>query len=947
MSILKPPSRREQKYAFQSAIFLMVAHLAASLMVFMIGFRNDILQMKQAGLITLIVAISCGFSAILIRRGRISQGGWLMIGVIGLTIPFTSLLMANLGWVSLIAIPLLILWIASQTLPAEKFIWALAIGILSGVSTLLLDVYSPIGRETMPYTGFIIPIAVIGLIAIAARVLLQRFSGFGLNTKLLILFLLVSLIPLGLLAFLNYRSTRSTLTEAANQSLLSTGTQTAKQIDLFFDETTQTLQTEAQFTGLREYLTNIANGEFAFSTDAAITLATLASKDPEHILTYALLDRNGGVYVTYPVTQTPQNVDIVDVVPPFMGVPLAVENGMRTSMAWNQPYVSPVIFNESNQAGIFMVTPVYDILEYTHPVGLLLVEYDAIILQELIESQNGLAGVDSYGVLLDENQLQLAHGTNPEALYKTVATLPFDQVTRLIESGRLPNLPPEELSANQFELSAKLSNATTEPFFTAQDAAGDQINQVAVTKTQSNLWQVGFFQPQNVFLAIINQQVRDTIPVILFFAVVVAIASMGATGLLSSPITNLTELVEHIAAGDMTLQVPVITQDEIGRLAVAFNAMTSQIRSLLSGLEIQVAARTREYERQAVQLQTAAQVARDASNLQNLEDLLNRTVNLIQDRFGFYHAGIFLLDDRGEYAILRAANSEGGKEMLRRDHRLKVGQTGIVGYVTSQGVPRIALDVDSDIAHFAHPLLPETRSEIALPLIVGNRIIGAIDVQSKESNAFDEGDITVLQVLADQLAVAIENSRLLAEVRQTVEELQTAYGSVTQESWQKWGRRANQTTGYRYRGAGIEPTREQSPETVLAIKQGQIITKLAQEPEMAESVLAIPIRLRNQTIGAINLRVEGRELPPEFINLVESVSKRLAVTLESARLYEETQRRAMQEQITSEIASRFRESLDIDTVLKTAVQEIGEKLSLHDVSIEIDVNSNSPSERES
>lgn len=284
--------------------------------------------------------------------------------------------------------------------------------------------------------------------------------------------------------------------------------------------------------------------------------------------------------------------------------------------------------------------------------------------------------------------------------------------------------------------------------------------------------------------------------------------------------------------------------------------------------------------------------------------------------------------------------------MLRRGHRLRVGQTGIVGFVTSQGEPRIALDVGTDITHFAHPLLPETRSEIALPLIVGNRIIGALDVQSAEPNAFDEGDISVLQVLADQLAIAIENSRLLAEGRQTVEELQSAYGQFTQESWQRWTQRSAKATGYRYRGAGIEATSEQSPETILALRQGQTITKLPDGLEESESTLAIPIQLRNRTFGAINLHIEGDEIPPDLITLIENISNRLATSLDSARLYEETQKRAAQEQITSEIASRIRESLDIEAVLKTTVQEIGQKLNLHDVSVQIDLNGNSTPERE-
>jgi len=948
MSISNSTPRKENRFALQTALLVMLIHIAFTLSMFLIGKRINVIEMQIASVATLIIALICALSAFLIWRGRISLGGWMMIAAIAIIIPSISFFAANLGWASLVAIPLLIVLIARQTLPNDRFTWAISIGLITGLLALLIDLFGSANRATIPLAGFIVPAIVFSLLSITVFYLIRQFQTFTLQTKLLILFLAVSIIPLTLLAFLDNRSTRSTLTDAANQSLYSTGKQTANQIDSFLNSTVVSLQAEAQFTGFREFLTNVANGDFAFSGDAVVSMATLASKDSAHILSYALLDRVGGVHVTFPVTQTPQNVDVIDVVPPFLGVNFAVETGMRTSMDSGVPYISPVLFDENNQARILFVTPVYDILDNTNPVGLLVVAYDAGILQELMVDQNELAGTDSFGVLFDEKQLYIAHGTDPSTLYKTVAQVPFEDFERFVEEGRLPNVPYEEHSTDLPDLSDKLRNATTEPFFTAVDAAtGNRINQVAATGIDAKPWQVSFFQPQDVFLSIANQQTRNTILLVIVIAIIIAISSLGATRILSLPITTLTELVENIAAGNLNLKVPVITQDEIGRLATAFNAMTAQIRSLLSGLETQVAERTRALERQAVQLQTAAQVARDASNLQDLEDLLSRTVNLIHDRFGFYHAGIFLLDERNEFAILRAANSEGGQEMLKRGHRLKVGQTGIVGFVTSQGEPRIALDVGTDITHFAHPLLPETRSEIALPLMVGNRIIGALDVQSMEANAFDEGDATVLQVLADQLAIAIENSRLLAEGRQTVEELQTAYGVFTQESWLRWTRRTNRPTGYRYRGADIEPAAQQSPETILALKQGQTITKIPDNPVDNESTLAIPIQLRNQTFGVINLHIEGDEIPVDFIDLVESISNRLAISLDSARLYEETQRRAAQEQITSEITSRIRESLDVDAVLKTAVEEIGQKLNLHDVTVQIELNGKSNPERAS
>ena len=175
-----------------------------------------------------------------------------------------------------------------------------------------------------------------------------------------------------------------------------------------------------------------------------------------------------------------------------------------------------------------------------------------------------------------------------------------------------------------------------------------------------------------------------------------------------------------------------------------------------------------------MQLQMAAEVARDATTAHDLDDLLNRAVNLVRDRFGFYHAGIFLVDERGEYAVLRAATGEAGRAMLEHGHKLRVGEVGIVGYVTGTGQPRIALDVGADAVHFKNPFLPETRSELALPFKVEERVIGALDVQSRRAAAFDEDDVRMLQVMADQLAVAIEKAHLLHETQQKAQELTQA-----------------------------------------------------------------------------------------------------------------------------------------------------------------------------
>ncbi len=215
-----------------------------------------------------------------------------------------------------------------------------------------------------------------------------------------------------------------------------------------------------------------------------------------------------------------------------------------------------------------------------------------------------------------------------------------------------------------------------------------------------------------------------------------------------------------------------IARELADQLAIAIQQarLHEQVQRHAEELEQRVAGRTAELERRTVQLQVAAEVARDATTARDVGELLNRAANLIRERFGFYHAGIFLVDERGEYAVLRAATGEVGRQMLKRGHKLKVGEVGIVGYAASTGQPHIAPAVDTDAVHFKNPLLPETRSEMALPLKVGERVIGALDVQSVQEAAFDEDEVAVLQIMADQLAVVIEKARLFERTQAALEE---------------------------------------------------------------------------------------------------------------------------------------------------------------------------------
>ncbi len=417
----------------------------------------------------------------------------------------------------------------------------------------------------------------------------------------------------------------------------------------------------------------------------------------------------------------------------------------------------------------------------------------------------------------------------------------------------------------------------------------------------------------------------------LVMAVLVIAAAYGIARQISAPIVALTETATRITAGDLKQEVTVRTHDEIGTLAQAFNSMTAQLRDLVGELEQRVAERTHDLARRSAELEASAQVAREAAAIRDVKQLLDATVRLISEQFGFYHAGIFLLDDARAYATLAAASSEGGQRMLARGHRLEVGQVGIVGYVSAQGEPRIALDVGQDAYFFNNPDLPETRSEAGLPLQVHGQVIGVLDVQSERAAAFTAEDVEILQTLADQLALAIDNARLLEESRQALQELQALYGQRTRSAWQR--RLAGESIGYLLSGGQVASLEQEPSLPAGALQAGTKQTELQAEGRR----IVAPVSLRGQNVGSLVFWREEEEEPwsSEDVETLESLSVQVGLALENARLLEDTQRRAQRESSIREIADKVGASFDLETVLRTAVEELSVALGAGGALVEL------------
>ena len=423
----------------------------------------------------------------------------------------------------------------------------------------------------------------------------------------------------------------------------------------------------------------------------------------------------------------------------------------------------------------------------------------------------------------------------------------------------------------------------------------------------------------------VNEQVaretRNTIGFSIFLVigilVIASFASFRIGNQLTAPLKELTSVANQIISGNLDAKAEIQDQDEIGALAETLNAMTATIRNMIQSLEKRVNERTSalkaELGKGAVrvrQFEAITKVSRAINTAQNLQELLPQISEVVSEQFGFYHVGIFLNDASNRYATLSAANSPGGKIMLKRGHQLRIGEQGIVGFVTGTGNPRIALDVGEDVTYFNNPDLPGTHSEMALPLNISGQVIGALDVQSTEPNAFSNEDVEVLSTLADQVSLAIQNARLFDQTQKALMEAESISRQQSITSWNHLPQELK-LTGYRYTASGAILLNESEANALIEKKNDK------------RQEISVPIILRGETIGALSVQVPKTErVSRDQMDLIKAVAERVALSAENARLFEETTTRAARESIVSDITNKIRSTNDPQEMMQTAMSEL-------------------------
>lgn len=427
------------------------------------------------------------------------------------------------------------------------------------------------------------------------------------------------------------------------------------------------------------------------------------------------------------------------------------------------------------------------------------------------------------------------------------------------------------------------------------------------------------------FNANYNLATATNVPLLIAVVALVALVAFTFERLFTLPLRQLEVAAKSAIAGDYDQPLPVARNDEFGSAGVALRDLRQHLTNTVNELEARIARRARDFE-------ATQEISRVAAQQRDTQRLMDEVVDLIIEQFpSIYHAQVFLIDAEERFAMLRASTGEVGKALLSRGHRLAVGSVSVVGQAVAEGQVIITRNTESSQVHRPNVLLPDTRAELAIPLRVGARVIGVLDVQSKSSGSFTEDEIKVLQTMADQVAVAIENARLYEEAVSNLRAIRETSAEGTRRSWEEFVRQ--QQVQALIGSAGYATDTDLTPLREKALQEDRaIIGELTARDTVP---VAVPMRLRGQLLGAVAWELRAQDFTEDKLLLAEELVARLTVSLDIARLFQQSQLAAERERVINEINTRLTSQTDIDEILQTAVREVGQALRAPNVTIQL------------
>jgi signal transduction histidine kinase len=834
-----------------------------------------------AGLIFSGVLIGLAIS--MVRRNRVETAMEMMIANASLIIPLIVALISAVGVVLAATQFLIILAITGQTLSGSRATRALLAGFVFSVITLIIDFTAQWPRLSVPGLQSTIPVIALTLVIALGFLLARQFQNYSLRIKLVVTFVAVALVSISAVGYVTNRVATAQLNDELGTNFNELASHMAR-------ETSDTiLSNKIALDGLvlNKFIQDgveqanrdgTQNVSFMKYLDHQWAVSTIDDRLVERVLANPVagelrelqdrLPQYAELFVTNQygavIAATDQTSDYYQ----------ADEEWWQS--AWNNGkgdiFVSQPEFDES--AGIYAIDMALPIPAHNRS--------DFVGVLRATVNINELTGLLSAGQFGQTGQAVLVFPNN-QFLTKEIG----------VNLGTLDTQAISDISSingayARFEYNGSPSLVSKSPVASLRlGRDGDVIQRLG--------WTIVIHQD----LEEANQPITATTQGIVLAAIGVLIATgvlaLIVGGLFSKPIENLTSVAEQIGSGNLAAKADERSKDEVGTLAQTFNRMTVQLQEMLAGLEQRVAERTHD-------LELATEVGRSVSEkMGDLTEMLSQSVELIRSKYELYYTQIYLMDPSGRNLVLRAGTGDAGVQLLQRGHRLMISSTSLNARAASSQRPVLVDDTLKNVNFLPNQLLPLTRSELAVPLVANNRVVGVLDMQSEKPERFSEASLPAFQVLAGQLAIAIQNAALFNQTEESRLVVEEQARRLTSSGWQEFMNAIERSESIGY-----------------VFNQNEVLPLAEFQGSQSENTLVIPIEIAGANVGEVQLADEAnRKWTTSETEIVQATMANFGQHIENLRLLAQADRyRGEAEQVSRRLTNEgWREYLSTRTEL--------------------------------